>query len=107
MEVNGQLHAPVPIVLEAPCAPELIWRRENLLPLPGFEPRTVQHAAKSLYRQLAQVSPVLLSENERRQTLPSRCRPSWRGDRERLLMLRDAQWASGKYKWSHSPYGPR
>ena len=40
---------PVPIVQEARWAPGPVWRAENLAP-PGFDPRTVQPVAQSLYR---------------------------------------------------------
>jgi hypothetical protein len=49
MEVSGQLHAPaallpekqppVPNLLEAGSAPEPVWRRENIWPILGLEPR--------------------------------------------------------------------
>ena len=40
---------PVPIVQEAGWAPGPVWPGENLAP-PGFDPRTVQSVAQSLYR---------------------------------------------------------
>jgi len=57
MMVSGQLHIlaalplgknPVPIEWESRWVPDLVWtfsRKENLLPLVGLEPRTVQLAA--------------------------------------------------------------
>ena len=42
---------PVPIVQEAGWAPGPVWTgAENLAPRPGFDPRTVQPVAQSLYR---------------------------------------------------------
>ena len=40
---------PVPIVQEAGWAPGSVWTAENFAP-PGFDPRTVQPVAQSLYR---------------------------------------------------------
>ena len=41
---------PVPIVQEARWAPGPVWTGEKSRPPPGFDPRTVQPVAQSLYR---------------------------------------------------------
>jgi hypothetical protein len=46
----------VVIEYEVGRGPETIWtflEEKNLLPLPEFEPRTIHHAAQSLYRHIS------------------------------------------------------
>ena len=59
MGVGGQRHAPtaltpgkdpVPIVQEAGWAQGLVWTGGKFRPPPGFDHRTVQPVAQSLYR---------------------------------------------------------
>ena len=58
---------PVPIDQEAVLDPELVWtfgEEENLLPLPEFELRTVQHIASILYCLVALQQEILSSTCE-------------------------------------------
>ena len=51
---------PVPIVQEAGWAPGPVWTGGKSRPPPGFDPRTVQPVAQSLYRLSSLVVPTEL-----------------------------------------------
>jgi hypothetical protein len=71
--VRGQRHAsaalfpwkdPVPLVQDAGWAPGPVWTGAKISPPPGFDPRTVQPVAQSLYQLCYSAHAAVNSRNK-------------------------------------------